>query len=248
MAEKDDVIIIEQIEEAPKPDPGLPPWMATFADMVTLLLCFFVLLLSFTTQDISNFHMLMGAMKEAFGVQLENKDAREIPYADASRAFKSKVDAEAEIQQLAASLRKFIQDENIQKDASLTVDDSGVMLRVGNKALFGKGSFELSPEAVPVLVEVIRILNSTPFNLVIQGNTDGESLDKQLFDTNWELSAMRAATCLRFILEHSSLPASRLKAVGLAGSKPIVPSTTEANKAINRRVDFYFQAPGDENW
>ncbi|MGE4470582.1 MAG: flagellar motor protein MotB [Desulfovibrio sp.] len=247
MAE-DDVIIIEQVEEGPPQEEGLPPWMATFADMVTLLLCFFVLLLSFTNQDINNFQVLMGAMSDAFGVQRERNDAKEVPYADTSRSFKRQIESEDDIKQLAASLRKFIQDETLTGEASLSVDNTGVMLRVGNKAMFRPGSSELMPESIPVLVEVIKLLNSTPFNLIVRGHTDGEAPNAQLFDTNWELSATRAAACLRFILEHSSVSPQRLKAVGLAGSKPLVPSTTAANRALNRRVEFYFQAPGAENW
>ncbi|SKA72243.1 chemotaxis protein MotB [Paucidesulfovibrio gracilis DSM 16080] len=245
---EEDVIIIEQVEDPPPREEGLPPWMATFADMVTLLLCFFVLLLSFTNQDINNFQMLMGAMSDAFGVQKERSDAREIPYADTSRQFKRQVESENDIKQLAASLKKFIQDESLTGEASLSVDNTGVMLRVGNKAMFRPGSSDLMPESISVLVEVIKLLNSTPFNLIVRGHTDGEDLNEQLFDTNWELSATRAAACLRFILEHSSVSPQRLKAVGLAGSKPLVPSTTAANKALNRRVEFYFQAPGAENW
>ncbi|WP_022660371.1 OmpA/MotB family protein [Paucidesulfovibrio longus] len=245
---EDEVLIIEQYEEGPPPEEGLPPWMATFADMVTLLLCFFVLLLSFTNQDINNFQMLMGAMSDAFGVQKERSDAKEIPYADTSRSFKTEMENESEIKQLAASLKKFIQDETLTGEASLSVDNTGVMLRVGNKAMFRPGSYDLTPESISVLVEVIKLLNSTPFNLIVTGHTDGESRNEQLFDTNWELSATRAAACLRFILEHSSVSPDRLKAVGLAGSKPLVPSTTEANKALNRRVEFYFKAPGDKNW
>lgn len=251
MAKKDsrqDVIFIERIEEGPPPEEGLPPWMATFADMVTLLLCFFVLLLSFTNQDISNFQMMMGAMADAFGVQTRDSSAKDMPYADMSKQHVTVIERESSIKQLASSLEKFVAEEQMNKDASVSYDSSGVLLRVSNVAMFQAGQFELAPEAVPVLVEVITVLNEQPFNLMVMGHTDGEELNANLLDTNWELSATRAASCLRFILQHSSTSPERLKAVGYAGSRPLVPSTTQENIAKNRRVEFYFMAPGDPDW
>lgn len=243
----DEVVVIEIREEAEQPESGgIPEWMATFADMVTLLLCFFVLMLSFTNQDIANFKMLRGAMRDAFGVQTEVQ-ATEMPYADESRKYKTLREQDEHIRQLNTSLEQFVRTENL-KSASVSMDGAGVMLRVGNGVFFEPGSAKLSPQASLVLVEVIQMLTTSDFKLTIMGHTDGEKLGPDLLDNNWELSATRAAVCLRFILEHSHVPASRLKAVGYASSRPLVPSTTEANKALNRRVEFYFQSPSQADW
>ncbi len=248
MAKQDEVIIITQVEMPPPPEDGLPAWMATFADMVTLLLCFFVLLLSFTNQDTANMRMMLGAMRDSFGVQTEDSTSMNISYSDESKRFKTTVEREDKIEQLAASMKQFIENQDLQSEASISRDSSGVMLRVGNKAMFDPGSSKLKPGAVSILVEVVKILSSSEFNLMVRGHTDGESRGDELLDTNWELSATRAAGCLRWLLAHSRVKAARLKAVGFAGSKPIVPSTTPQNKATNRRVEFYFVIPGDLNW
>ncbi|MGE4506272.1 MAG: flagellar motor protein MotB [Desulfovibrionaceae bacterium] len=248
MAKKDEIIIITQVEDAPPVEEGLPPWMATFADMVTLLLCFFVLLLSFTNQDTANMRMLLGVMRDAFGVQFEDSTSMNVAYTDESKPFKTRVEREDDIKQIAAQLKKIIQNENLRNETSITRDASGVMLRVGNRAMFRPGSAELLPSAVAVLVEVVKVLNTTEFNLMVRGHTDGEAPDPELLDSNWELSATRAATCLRWILDHSRVRSDRLKAAGFASSKPLVPSTTEQNRALNRRVEFYFVAPGDPDW
>lgn len=243
----EEVLIIEVKEDAgPPQSEGIPEWMATFADMVTLLLCFFVLLLSFTNQDVANFKMLRGAMRDAFGVQTQTQ-ATEIPYADDSRQFKTLRETDEQLRQLNTSLEQFVKTENIH-NASVSLENSGVMLRVGDGALFEPGSARLSPQAALVLVEVIQLLGTSNLKLTVMGHTDGENLGPELLDNNWELSATRAATCLRFILEHSRVPASRLKAVGYASSRPLVPSNTDANKAVNRRVEFYFQSPAKADW
>ncbi|MGE4552958.1 MAG: flagellar motor protein MotB, partial [Desulfovibrionaceae bacterium] len=205
----DEVLIIEIKEDAgPPASEGIPEWMATFADMVTLLLCFFVLLLSFTNQDIANFKMLRGAMKDAFGVQTETQ-ATEIPYADESRRYKTMREQDEQIRQLNTTLEQFVQTENL-KSASVSPENNGVMLRVGDGVMFEPGSAKLSPQAALVLVEVIQVLSGSEFKLTVMGHTDGHELGPDLLDNNWELSATRAAACLRFILEHSRVPASRL--------------------------------------
>ncbi|MBU1610886.1 MAG: OmpA family protein [Proteobacteria bacterium] len=248
MANQDEIIIITQVEKPPTPEEGLPPWMATFADLVTLLLCFFVLLLSFTNTDTANMRMMLGTMRDAFGVQAEDSTAMNIAYSDKSKQFKTVVEREDDIKQLASSLKKLIKNDNLQQEASISRDTSGVMLRVGNKAMFQPGKAELLPAAVSILMEVVKVMKSTEFNLMVRGHTDGEVLTDDRLNSNWELSATRAAVSLRWILEHSDVHPNRLKAAGFASSKPLVPSNTAQNKTLNRRVEFYFVVPGDPNW
>ena len=222
--------------------------MATFADMVTLLLCFFVLLLSFTNTDITNFRLLMGSIQQALGVQYEDSGALSTPFADASFEERQSVRENREIVEVGARLKDFIRARDLTSMARVSSDKSGVMLRFNSSAMFQRGSAALSPQAKQALEVVIAGMENKSFNLIISGHTDGESLESALYTSNWELSAARAAACLRYILTHSDIPATRMKAVGYAGAKPIVPSTSEKNKEINRRVEFFFMPVGRSKW
>jgi len=232
----------------PRKEPGIPPWMATFADMVTLLLCFFVLLLSFTNMDITNFRLLMGSIQQALGVQLEDSGALAAPYADASFAERRSVRENREIVEVGARLRDFIRARDLTHMARVSADRSGVMLRFDNSAVFREGSAELTPRAQEALAAVIAGMENKNFNLVIRGHTDGESPETGLYASNWELSAARAAACLRYILDHSDIPPRRMKAVGYASAKPLVPSTSEENRRTNRRVEFFYIPVGRTDW
>ena len=234
--------------DPPKPDEGIPPWMATFADMVTLLLCFFVLLLSFTNQDITNFRVLMGSIQEALGVQYEDSAALSTPYADTTFKERESVRDNRQIVELGVLLKKAIRAKDLTHMAKVSTDKSGVMLRLNSQVVFAKGSVELTPEAKQALQMVIESMEKTDFNLVIRGHTDGETPESTLYSSNWDLSAARAARCLRYILEHSDIPAVRMKAVGYAGSKPLLPSTSEENRSANRRVEFFYLPPGRSKW
>ncbi|CCH47665.1 flagellar motor protein MotB [Pseudodesulfovibrio piezophilus] len=237
------------VKSSPPPqEEGIPAWMATFADMVTLLLCFFVLLLSFTNSDVTNFKMMMGSIQDALGVQLEDSAALSTPYAESSFKERKSVKENRAIVELGARLKQFIRAKDLSKMARISSDKSGVMLRFDNSAMFAKGTVTLSPAAQQALKIVIDGMKDKDFNLVIRGHTDGEQPESTLYSSNWELSAARAATCLRYILAHSDISAKRMKAVGYASAKPILPSTTEANKRTNRRVEFFYLPQGRSKW
>jgi len=234
--------------DGPPKEEGIPAWMATFADMVTLLLCFFVLLLSFTNTDVTNFKRMLGSIQEALGVQLEDSSALNTPYADASFKERRSVRESREIVELGARLKQFIRANDLSHMARVSNDKSGVMLRFDNAALFDKGSVALTPMAQKALQVVIAGMENKEFNLIIRGHTDGALPESSVYHSNWELSAARAATCLRYILDHSDIPPNRMKAVGYASAKPLFPSTTEANKRQNRRVEFFYVPAGRGKW
>ena len=232
----------------PKKSEGIPAWMATFADMVTLLLCFFVLLLSFTNTDVTNFRRMLGSIQEALGVQLDDKGALSTPYADNNFKERRSARESREIVELGARLKQFIRSKDLTHMARVSNDKSGVMLRFNNSAVFDKGSAVLTPAAQKALDVVIAGMENKNFNLIIRGHTDGDLPESSLYQSNWELSAARAATCLRYILAHSDISPDRMKAVGYASAKPLFPSTTESNKQKNRRVEFFYMPVGRSKW
>ena len=237
------------VKSSPPPkEEGIPAWMATFADMVTLLLCFFVLLLSFTNSDVTNFRKMMGSIQEALGVQYDDAGALSTPYAESAFKERRSVKENREIVELGARLKKFIRAKDLSSMARVSSDKSGIMLRFDNSAMFDMGSAKLSAGAKKALEVVVEGLKNKDFNLVIRGHTDGEKPESSLYSSNWELSASRAASCLRYILAHSDISANRMKAVGYASAKPILPSTTEENKRTNRRVEFFYMPSGRSKW
>lgn len=238
---------VEGREPTPPPqEEGLPAWMATFADMVTLLLCFFVLLLSFATMEISSFNKLKGSCARSFGVQKEHSDYLNPATAISPMEASSQEESQSEqIMGLDIKLREFVQDADLSDQVKISSYSNGVMLRVNSNLLFPANSANLNPKAGMVIKEAIKILNESNFVLLVRGHTDATETTSRLYNSNWLLSAARAAACIRYILGHSKIPASRLIAVGYADSKPIVPNNSEANRRINRRVEFYFAFPDE---
>lgn len=251
MAKKKDediIYVVGKEETGPPPDEGLPPWMATFADMVTLLLCFFVLLLSFANQDIANFEKMKGSIQDAFGVQFKDKTGRNIAYSDSPYSDSSiKKTAKKDMAALEVDIREFINAGNISQLMSVNTDQNGVLVRVPSRVLFKPGTATLEPGMHKILDKIAEIMKIKKFNLVVRGHTDDLPTHNNIYDSNWELSAARAAACLRYVLQKSGVSSTRVKAVGYAGTKPLVPNTSSQNRAINRRVEYYYQ-PQSKDW
>lgn len=251
MAKKkdEDIIFIEgKAKEGPPPEEGLPPWMATFADMVTLLLCFFVLMLSFANQDIANFESMKGSMAKAFGVQYLDKKAKNMAFSDSEfTASSAKKSAKKDLKALALELRAFASEGNVTRLMKVNQEQTGVMIRVPARAIFKPGTAEINDKAKTILNAVAHQMTKKNLNLIVRGHTDDKPTKDNEYSSNWELSAARAAACLRYIKDKARISSNRLKAVGYAGTRPLVPNTSNENRAINQRVEFYYQPPGD-NW
>lgn len=238
----------EEVEE------GAPAWMATFADMSTLLLTFFVLLLSFANMDAQKFREMLGSVKDAFGVQKKtwgdyqalSTQALTFSMSDDGQGEQDKEGADGREQQAPAMEQVLSIVQALFQDmggtAEVYMDEAGVTVRVEGKLLFVSGSAELRPEAATVLDRVSALLHKYTFDLYILGHTDAVPIQTSQFPSNWELSSARAATALRYVVARNADP-QRLVSVGFADSRPIASNATPEGRSRNRRVEFLFKNP-----
>jgi chemotaxis protein MotB len=231
----------EEVEE------GAPAWMATFADMSTLLLTFFVLLLSFANMDAKKFREMLGSVQDAFGVQKEtfgdymarSTQAIEFSLQTQDGAGSENQEQQApSMEQVMSIIEAVFQD--LDAAAEVFLDDEGVTVRVEGRLMFTSGSAELKPGAAQVLDRVAALLQKYTFDLYILGHTDSVPIETANFPSNWELSSARAAAALRYLVDRDADP-RRLVAVGFSDSRPIVENNTPEGRARNRRVEFLFK-------
>ncbi len=241
--------VVEEFVKQPLPkprgSPGAPLWIVTFADLATLMLTFFVLLLSFANMDVVKFEELMGSMQDAFGVtkegqgsfmlmqEMEAEPGKEGVVQTA--AMKDQTERRALSQQMADAARR----ANFRDNVRINYTKDGINVRIDSNAMFKAGSAALKEEIVPFLQGVANIMRSFKFNLFIEGHTDNIPIRTKYFPSNWELSTVRATTVLRKLIK-LGVPSDRLAAVGLADTKPIRDNGTPEGRAVNRRVEFKF--------
>lgn len=255
MAGKAEEVIRRKVPEDPPGDEGLPPWMATFADMVTLLLCFFVLLLSFAEQSEEKYRDALGSLKGAFGVKETRAVSDEMAqYNTSSKATKEIAARISHDERLLLTVVMRIKsllekvDSKLLEGAGVSADRDGVVFSASSAALFKPETAELRPEASEILDAVIKVLKDYKLDIVVRGHTDDQPISTRRYPSNWELSASRAAVSLDYIVNKGGIGVNRAKAVGYADTRPLAPNDTEEDRRKNQRVEFYLHMPQRDAW
>ena len=221
-----------------------PAWITTFADLMSLLLCFFVLLLSFSETDKQKFKVLSGSLREAFGVQREHR-VWDMPKGMniISTEFK---DPKFLAEELANEIRSAIRmAPGGGSEAQILVEEGEMSVKVTlpGHVLFDLGSANLREEALPLLDLLRDVIQETPNRIIVTGHTDDLPIRTAQYPSNWELSAARAGSVIRNFLTKEGVEATRFLAVGMADTLPRVPNDSEVHRAQNRRVEIAFQKP-----
>lgn len=222
-----------------KKETGSPSWMVTYSDMVTLLLTFFVLLISMSEIDAIKFSRAAGSLKGAFGVFEEVGD-EEI---HSSLVTDITPIRDERVQRVYERLKSQLERLELDEDIELVKDRGAVVLRVNESILFPLGETKVREKAFPILRNVARLVRPWPFNLRIEGHTDDIPVLVKT-RTNWDLSIERAVSVLKFFAQEDLMALNRLSAVGYGSQHPIVPNDSKKHRAMNRRVDFVMESTG----
>jgi len=256
-------------DECPKcPPVGAPAWLATFADLMSLLMCFFVLLLSFATMDSIKFKKMADSMVNAFGVQ-KDVPAYDIPMGTSiiaqhfspapteptpleevkqttmqqqpnlEAAKKQLMElTQAEIEDQANKIREDLKEEIKMGLVSVETENLKIIIRINEKGSFPSGSAVLNTGFEPALEKISASVNNSPGKVLVSGHSDDIPIATQMYRSNWELSASRAVTVSHFMFQQPGTDASRFVIQGYADTKPIAPNDSQSNRALNRRVEI----------
>lgn len=237
----------KMIDEDDCPE-GLPGWLATFGDLMSLLLTFFVLLLSFSTTEEIKFKNAMGSLKASLGV-FETKPEMTQPIRVTLPLVRGSIRQSQNIRQSAENLEKTLSDEGLEGDVSLTGTSAGIMIRIQAPVLYDVGGAELKSEIRNVLMDLGGLLRELPNQVVVRGHTDNVPIANPSaeFPTNWELSYQRAVNVVRFLITETLVMPTRMAAEGYGEYRPIAPNDTPEGRAKNRRVEILILYAGEED-
>ncbi len=228
---------IIDIKKAAEEAPG---WITTFADLMSLLLCFFVLMLSFSETDRQMFKVLSGSLREAFGVQREYR-VWDMPKGMniISSDFKDpKFLADELTKEIRSAVRMAPGEGSV---AEIEKGELSVKVTLPGHVLFDLGSAHLKEDALPLLDNLRAVIQETPNRIIVTGHTDDLPIRTAQFPSNWELSAARAGSVIRYFLSKGGIKATRFLAVGMADTLPRKPNDSAVHRAENRRVEIAFR-------
>lgn len=241
---------------------GAPAWMVTFSDLVTLLLCFFILLFAFSTIDIVKFKAISDSFRKQSivegGVSIVSPDPplhanTNVPL-DEDKHSTDEQQSQMEVAQiqeeqlddLFEQIQQYLEDNRLEDVISATRDDSGVILEIRDRVLFDSGRAEIKQEGIPFLAVVGRLLSPLPNPIEVEGHTDSVPMSSFQYPSNWELSTARSSRVLRFFIDANNIKPERLTAIGFAEFKPIATNSTSEGRALNRRVVINIGKLSDE--
>lgn len=226
---------------------GSPAWMATFSDMATLLLTFFVLMLSFANMDVRNFKQAMGSVRNAMGVQFKiNGDLEGLTTSLLELSPVQSGDyipLDDLIRRAADEVKQYVKGHGFEGAVEVEASPMGVVLRARNSVLFETGSDELLVEGAPILDLIADLFRRFVGDLSIQGHTDSVPIRSARFPSNWELSTSRATAVLRYLRDEREVDVARLHVAGYADTRPIAEGDSDEARGRNRRVEFQFLFP-----
>lgn len=232
-----------KVEEGP---PGAPDWIVTFSDMVSLLVTFFVMLMSFSTITTDDSMLIVEAFSNSRGGILLNPkgpDAVDPPLIDRMNAVHSLRGADSPHsrpdEELVENLEEMGQRDDPEHLAiDMTRQLDGLRLAFDRRACFAPGSSEVNPDLARSLAELARVFENYDHLIVIEGHTDSEFQPTPRHPTAEALSMARARACAEVMLASSRLSADTLQLAGLGDSRPIGPNDTADERTLNRRVEL----------
>ena len=213
-------------------------WEIVYSGFVLILLCFFIMLSSFSTMEEAKIMRFVKSFVDAVGIMPGglkfDSGATVLPKsADI-------VDSNDKLAQLFSELAELNERLKKEKDITLAYSTKGLVMRLSDRALFDVGVADISPQAVPLLQKVGDIIARTNFEVRIEGHSDNLPIKTAQFPSNWELSTARAVNVLRFFLETGRISSQRMSAVGFGEFQPMVPNDSIEHRAQNRRVEIIF--------
>lgn len=217
-------------------------WLLSYADFITLLFAFFVVLYTTSDRDPGRYHTFGDALTNAFSkndqAQATNTLVSVLPKV-LNEEEQKKIELEKLHRENMHVIARAIMDtmSSMMKDGQVRVTQSqrGLAVEINASLLFSSGQASLTPESTKVLVELAKTLRVDNHDIQIEGHTDDTPINTPNFPTNWELSTARASSVVRLFAENGVIP-ERMVAAGYGEFKPIEPNTTPEGRARNRRV------------
>ena len=228
-------------------------WLVSYADFITLLFGFFVVLYAFSKSDQKKQEQITASVDQAFrslGIfPGASRHPGQSPEAGSEKAvipmnivMGEDVLAPARVKQDLESLRREMQQTLSNQVATHTVSiqmgRDGLVISLREAGFFSSGSATPKQETMPTLRQLALSVGRTPYDLRIEGHTDNVPIHNAEFDSNWELSSARATRIARIFLDLKAMPADRLSAAGYAEFHPVASNDTPDGRAQNRRVDL----------
>lgn len=209
-------------------------WEVIYCSLVLILVAFFAMLVSYST--------IKDEKIKHFQQQKELISGNGKPGSDTLNLSPDILEAQGEVvSQSMKSLKTYLTQAGLGQSVTMKKTKKGFKIIFESNILFSSGKADINKNACSCLDEMIKIVQSSPFSVRVEGHTDNIPINTSEFPSNWELSTTRAVNILRYLFEKGELPSERLAAVGFSRYHPVASNDVSEGRQRNRRVEFYFE-------
>jgi chemotaxis protein MotB len=230
-------------------------WLVSYADFITLLFGFFVVLYAFAradqkkqaqvTQSIDIAFRSLGIFPDAVrrqkgaGATAAGTEAAAIPMNIVmGEDVLAPARVRSDLEHLGRELQQTLSNQVTMHTVSIQMGRDGLVISLREAGFFASGSATPQPQTLDTLRQIAASLSRSSYDLRIEGHTDNIPIHNDEFDSNWELSTARATNIARILLDQNAMPADRISAAGYAEFHPVAGNDTAEGRAKNRRVDL----------
>ena len=230
-------------------------WLVSYADFITLLFAFFVVMYAVSSVNEGKYKVLSNSLTNAFSNTTGKAGGQPIAVMQGSppisprptvkldklpeqkKVEEKKVEQRQKMKNVAGDIMEALKPLIAQGKVRLLETSRGVTIEINDSILFPAGQAKLQPASISAMLAIAQVLAASDFPITIEGHTDNVPIATAQFPSNWELSAMRATTVLR-LFNDGGVGAERLTAIGYGETRPLETNTTPEGKARNRRVSI----------
>lgn len=218
-------------------------WLVPYADILTLLLALFIVLFATSSVDVKKFKSMSNVFNQVFnggtGV-MDNPSPVSSDNATSLNSQSGKGQSEREsLSKVQARVDAYIKSKNLDNELSTTLTDEGLLVSIRDNVLFESGVAEVRKKDMKIAKEISALLiMDPPRSIVISGHTDNIPIKTDQFDSNWDLSVMRAVNFMKILLENDKLEPQWFSAKGFGEFKPVASNKTAEGRSKNRRVEI----------
>lgn len=227
-------------------------WLVSYADFITLLFAFFVVMYALSSLNEGKYRVLSNSLVTAFRSSSSSGGGPMVLPSPQLTSIRPSLRPQTSSQQARAAqaerMKRVARDVSqvmspyaTQGQVAVIETERGITVEINDSLLFSPGRAELSPEAEQAIRGVGAVFAATEFPVTIEGHTDNIPISTPLFPSNWELSAVRATTVLRIMMSAGVTP-DRLTAIGYGDQRPVAANDTPEGRARNRRVAIQLEA------
>ncbi len=240
--------VAEQFEQ----DENGNAWIVTFADMMTLILVFFILLYTLADYEDKAYRAQIAQVNVLDGdgnmvsvldyATQRGRDPEPLRVVEDMLGLKPTSDVIQTLRpKIFNEMESMIDSTDLSDSVTLESVGDQINLQIDGRYLFDSGKAQLKDSAIVIFNNLAQLFRENPeYRIAIRGHTDDLTIDTVQFPSNWELSAIRATTVLRYFIQQGIDP-ERMTATGYADFLPLAPNDSPENRAKNRRVEFVLE-------